>query len=176
MNNFISINIIYIRKTNHLSQVELGEKIGATSHSISAYERNKALPGIDMIQKLCSEYVIKIDDFVNKDLSGIKASDDLVKEPEKPYLLIDRKTESMYERIVENYQDQLLLKDQLITEKNKTAEVFERTIKALEKEVIMQEVIINQNAINTNTPLTDRIAGILKLEAEIEASKKQKQS
>lgn len=168
MINFISINFTYIRKENHLSQAEIGLKVGATSHSVSAYERSKALPGIEIIQKLCAEFNLLIDDFVNKDLSKIEKRDDFVKELEQPYHIIDRKTEAMYDKIITNYEKQLELKDLLIEEKSKTNKV-------LQKQALMLEVIINQNAINTNTPLTDRLAGILKIENEIAAAKKEQQ-
>ncbi|MFV9549629.1 helix-turn-helix transcriptional regulator [Algibacter sp. PT7-4] len=170
MINFISINLIYTRKANHLSQTEMGEKIGTTSHSISAYERNKALPGIETIQQLCSEFGYTIDEFVNKDLSKIKKNnnDSFVKKTESLHI-IDKKTESLYNKLIANYEQQLVLKNELLKEKDQTIAVKER-------EVVMLEVIINQNAIEKETPLLDKISTLIKIQAEIKAAQKEKET
>lgn len=131
MNNYICINFVYIRKSHHLSQIEMGDKIGATSHSVSAYERNKAYPNIEVIQRLCNEFNVSIDDFVNKDLSKPIEKEYNIPEIKEPYPVFDNKTEAMYERIVSNYQELILLKDKLLKEKDKTALANIRTIEAL---------------------------------------------
>ena len=69
MQKFISINFIYLRNKSYLNRKEFAKKHSISYGALSSYERSVSLPPIDLIQKICKEYKVNIDDFVNKDLS-----------------------------------------------------------------------------------------------------------
>ena len=68
MDNYIAVNIKYLRKVKRLSQLELGEILNVTQASQSAYERKKAVPPVEYLSKLCGNYKICLDNFVHKEL------------------------------------------------------------------------------------------------------------
>ncbi|XLS29212.1 helix-turn-helix transcriptional regulator [Flavobacteriaceae bacterium M23B6Z8] len=75
MKHYIASNIHYVRKLKRLSQLEMGELLEVTQASQSAYEREKALPPLEYLIKLCSLYEIGLDNFVYKDLSKLDESE-----------------------------------------------------------------------------------------------------
>ncbi|MGE5944089.1 MAG: helix-turn-helix transcriptional regulator [Flavobacteriales bacterium] len=174
MKNYVSINIIYIRKINYLSQEELGIKIGTTSHSVSAYEREKTLPGIDTVQKLCNEFNISIDDFINRDLSQLPKAQRYTEEEKETYQTPDNDKNAIYELLTDTIKEQLKLKDALIESKEKTNAVLEQRINGLEREKVMLEALLNQNAVATDSPLLDFIASLVQANQEIEKIKNKK--
>jgi len=50
MDNYISINLIYLRNKQFLNRIEFAKKLGVSYGSLSSYEQAKALPPITFIQ------------------------------------------------------------------------------------------------------------------------------
>ncbi|ALM50337.1 hypothetical protein AMR72_16455 [Flavobacterium psychrophilum] len=69
MKNFISQNISYLVKLKNLSQDVYGEIFDLKKGVINQYILGKSLPKIETVQKICAYHKIKIDDFINVDLS-----------------------------------------------------------------------------------------------------------
>lgn len=147
MQNYISINIIYIRSRSGLSQEDIGNIIGTSYHAVSSYEKKKSLPPIDKIQLFCKEFNLSIDDFVNKDLSTLQATNsNVVNEPVSEYILSDKETEL--------YNKMLLIKDDVIYSKEGQIKVLQdnsmiltKSMTLLEKTVVLYETLLNQNGI-----------------------------
>ena len=85
--------ILKLRKEKNMSQLDLADKIGVTDRAISKWENGKGLPDISLMQPLCKELNIPINDLLrgervdNKDyqekfeenvLKAIKYSNKLV--------------------------------------------------------------------------------------------------
>jgi len=68
MKNFIGLNIKYLCENDFLSQDEFGAKFGLKKSVIGTYIREISYPKIEVIQKICEEYKITIDEFINNDL------------------------------------------------------------------------------------------------------------
>lgn len=68
MKDYIGLNIKYLCENNFLSQDEFGAKFGLKKSVIGTYVRGISHPKIEIIQKICEEYHITVDDFINKDL------------------------------------------------------------------------------------------------------------
>jgi len=135
MKNFISINFSYIRKTNYLSQKELADKYELSSNVIGTYERGISLPTITLLQKICKDFDVNLDDFVNTDLSK-RPGKDYVQEQSSEVVAA---TEIRYlERMVKVKDETIAAKDQIISEKDKQLEVLER-------HRVILETLLNQN-------------------------------
>lgn len=147
MQNFISINIIYIRNKSSLSQEDIGNIIGTSYHAVSSYEKKKSLPPIDKIQIFCKEFNLNIDDFVNKDLSKIgttKPNVDQVNEIGKNSILSDDSIK-LYEKLIAEKDKTLSAKDQLLETKDVVIEKTEKIVETLEKHNNVLEILLNQN-------------------------------
>ena len=59
-------NIKMYRKNAHLTQSELGEKIGVGKSTVSMYESGERIPPIDVIQKLCHVFNTDMDTLVGR--------------------------------------------------------------------------------------------------------------
>lgn len=68
MKNFIGLNIKYLCENDFLSQDEFGAKFGLKKSVIGTYIREISYPKIEVIQKICEEYTLTIDEFINHDL------------------------------------------------------------------------------------------------------------
>jgi HTH-type transcriptional regulator/antitoxin PezA len=68
MKNYIGLNIKYLCENNFLSQDDLGAKFGLKKSVIGTYVREISYPKIEVIQKICGEYKLTIDEFINQDL------------------------------------------------------------------------------------------------------------
>lgn len=66
---YLSKNIKYLRQENRLTQDDIANKIGKSTGNVSAYEKGKTLPPVDVIIKLCEIFKVSLDDIVHKDLS-----------------------------------------------------------------------------------------------------------
>jgi len=66
--NFIGLNIKYLCENNFLSQDDFGAKFGLKKSVVGTYVRGISYPKVEIIQKICNEYKITLDDFVNLDL------------------------------------------------------------------------------------------------------------
>lgn len=81
---YLTNNIRHLRKTRKWTQDELADKIGVTSASISAYEKAKTMPSIDVLIKLSSAFQVSVDSLVLNDLEleGISKSKGVIFEPQ----------------------------------------------------------------------------------------------
>lgn len=68
MKNYIGLNIKYLCENNFLSQDEFGAKFGLKKSVIGTYIREISFPKIEVIQKICEEYNLTIDELINYDL------------------------------------------------------------------------------------------------------------
>jgi HTH-type transcriptional regulator / antitoxin PezA len=78
MKNFIGLNIKYLCENNYLSQDEFGAKLGLKKSVVGTYVRGISTPKIEVMQNICAEYGLTLDEFVNEDLylknKGYKSS------------------------------------------------------------------------------------------------------
>lgn len=72
MKIFIGLNIKYLCEKNFLSQDEFGERFGLKKSVVGTYVREVSQPKIETIQKICKEFNITIDDFINQPLDQIR--------------------------------------------------------------------------------------------------------
>ncbi|ESU28367.1 hypothetical protein FLJC2902T_17180 [Flavobacterium limnosediminis JC2902] len=84
MKNYIGLNIKYLYEKNFLSQDEFGELFGLKKSVIGTYVRENSVPKIETIQRICKNFEISIDDFVNRPLSEVSKMN-IAKEPESHY-------------------------------------------------------------------------------------------
>lgn len=68
--------IAELRKEKEMTQAELGEKLGVTNKTISRWENGNYMPDISLMQFLCEELGISINEF----LSGERLSDEVFRE------------------------------------------------------------------------------------------------
>lgn len=147
MKNYISINFIYIRTLNYLNRKEFALKHDISYGAMSSYEQGGNLPPVDLIQRICSEYQLSIDDFVNKDLSKIgttKPNVDQVNEIGKNSILSDDSIK-LYEKLIAEKDKTLSAKDQLLETKDVVIEKTEKIVETLEKHNNVLEILLNQN-------------------------------
>ncbi len=90
MKNFIGLNIKYLCENNYLSQDEFGAKFGLKKSVVGTYVRGISTPKVEVMQKICQEYNLTLDEFVSDDLylknKGYKTSPmHLVAEPAHDY-------------------------------------------------------------------------------------------
>lgn len=64
--------IAELRKEKEITQAELGERLGVTNKTISRWENGNYMPDISLMQSLCEEFEISINEF----LSGERISDE----------------------------------------------------------------------------------------------------
>ncbi|TRW23892.1 helix-turn-helix domain-containing protein [Flavobacterium zepuense] len=90
MKDYIGLNIKYLCENNFLSQDEFGAKFGLKKSVIGTYVRGISHPKVEVMQKICEEYNISLDDFINHDLylknQGYTAISDSnkISEPQSP--------------------------------------------------------------------------------------------
>jgi transcriptional regulator with XRE-family HTH domain len=68
--NYVKNNLKFLRKKEALTQEQLAVKIGVKRAMIGAYEEGRAEPRLHTLQHLAAYFQVRLDDFVNKDLSG----------------------------------------------------------------------------------------------------------
>lgn len=56
--------IAELRKSNKLTQAELGTKLNVTAQAISKWENNLSEPDIDSIRKMCELFEVSVDEFL----------------------------------------------------------------------------------------------------------------
>lgn len=122
MENYISINIIYLVHKSRLGQDDFGAMFNLNKGLIGKYVNKIALPKVETIQRICSHYQITIDDFINKELEKTA----------KPYgvkqgqLLYTNEPEIENEFISPRYVATL---EQLIVDKDKIINLLEDKLK-----------------------------------------------
>ncbi|MCR4562162.1 MAG: helix-turn-helix domain-containing protein [Bacilli bacterium] len=67
LNEIVSENLVYLRKSRHLTQQELAEEIGYSDKSISKWELGKSIPSVDILLKFSEYYGISVDDLIHED-------------------------------------------------------------------------------------------------------------
>jgi transcriptional regulator with XRE-family HTH domain len=60
-------NLISLRKSRSLTQIELGEKINYSDKTISKWENGDSCPNIEAVHKLAKFYDVTIDDLLSED-------------------------------------------------------------------------------------------------------------
>ncbi|WP_159799435.1 helix-turn-helix domain-containing protein [Flavobacterium sp. MK4S-17] len=68
MKNYIGLNIKYLCENNFLSQDEFGAKFGLKKSVVGTYVRGISYPKVEVMQKICKEYNLTLDEFINQDL------------------------------------------------------------------------------------------------------------
>ncbi|MFA0961093.1 helix-turn-helix transcriptional regulator [Roseivirga sp. BDSF3-8] len=81
-NNF-RVNLRYLRKKHHMTQEELGEKVGKTKSLISSYEKGNVEPGLSALLELTEIFNVSLNDFVLEELA-------VKNEDASPEVVIDR--------------------------------------------------------------------------------------
>lgn len=76
MDNYLGLNIKYLRKTRELTQDQLANKIGVKRAMIGSYEENRAVPKLHALRILSHYFKVSIDDLVNIDLSIPESKDE----------------------------------------------------------------------------------------------------
>ena len=66
MTKTIGQAIMYARRSKHLTQIELAERIGTTQISISGYETDKNIPSLLMAICIADELEITLDELVGR--------------------------------------------------------------------------------------------------------------
>jgi len=66
--NYIGLNIKYLCENNFLSQDDFGAKFGLKKSVVGTYVRGISYPKVEIMQKICEEYNLTLDEFVNLDL------------------------------------------------------------------------------------------------------------
>ena len=61
LKEIVGQNIYYLRTVNHLTQLELGEKLNYSDKAISKWERGEGLPDLYVIEKLCGIFNVSAD-------------------------------------------------------------------------------------------------------------------
>ncbi len=67
LEKIVAENLSFLRKSKHLTQQELAEKMGYSDKLISKWEQGKAIPSIDKLMVLASFYNVTLDNIVTKD-------------------------------------------------------------------------------------------------------------
>ena len=68
--NYVKNNLKFLRKKEALTQEQLATKIGVKRAMIGAYEEGRAEPRLNTLQHIAAFFQVRLDDFVNRDLSG----------------------------------------------------------------------------------------------------------
>lgn len=101
-NNF-RVNLRYLRKKHHMTQEELGEKVGKTKSLISSYEKGNVEPGLSALLELTEIFNVSLNDFVLEDLA-------IKQEEDSPEVIIDRSSYEQLKEEAETLKEELSLK------------------------------------------------------------------
>lgn len=71
-------NLIALRKSKGLTQIELGEQVNYSDKTISKWENGDSCPNIEAIHRLAAFYEVRIDDILREDFEA-----DLPRTPEE---------------------------------------------------------------------------------------------
>lgn len=72
INEIVVENLISLRKSNKLTQLELSEKIGYSDKAISRWEHGETLPDIITLSKLAEIYGVNVTAFFDEKLNVVK--------------------------------------------------------------------------------------------------------
>lgn len=73
LREIISKNLIFLRKKNNLTQMELAEKINYSDNAVSRWERGDVTPSIEILEILSDFYSISVQDLLNENFTAEKA-------------------------------------------------------------------------------------------------------
>ncbi|NJO88056.1 MAG: helix-turn-helix domain-containing protein [Chloroflexia bacterium] len=76
MENFLGLNIKYLRKQRKLTQDQLADKIGVNRAMIGSYEESRAIPKLSALRIISHYFGVSIDDLINTDICTKKISGD----------------------------------------------------------------------------------------------------
>ena len=66
LNEIVGANLLKLRKSMKLTQLELAEKFNYSDKSISKWEKGESLPSVDVLYDLAEFYGVTLNDLVNK--------------------------------------------------------------------------------------------------------------
>lgn len=69
LKNVIANNLIYLRKKNNLTQMEIASRINYSDNAISRWERGDVTPSIENLEILADFYQIEVKDLLDENLS-----------------------------------------------------------------------------------------------------------
>ncbi len=72
----IGENLTALRKSRHLTQQELAEKIGYSDKSISKWEMGKAIPKVEILKQFADYYDVSVDSLLSSGTGADKARQD----------------------------------------------------------------------------------------------------
>lgn len=128
MKNYIGLNIKYLCEKNFLNQDDFGLLFDLKKGVIGTYVREISNPKIEIIQKICLQYKISIDDFVNTNLStakpyAIKQGEMLYanEQESQPYVISPKYVELLEKSIEDKDKIIKALEEKINPEKSKTA-------------------------------------------------------
>ncbi len=73
LKNIIADNLINLRKSNKLTQLELAEKLNYSDKAISKWERGESMPDILILKQLADMYNVSVDYILNPHTEDDKA-------------------------------------------------------------------------------------------------------
>lgn len=118
INNYISVNILYLLKKSNLSQEDFGSFFELGKGLISNYIHERALPKVETIQRICFHFEITIDDFINKDLgSKVESKHTVIDTPggavsiSLKYVELLENTIEDKKKIIQSLEDKLTTKE-----------------------------------------------------------------
>ncbi len=95
-----------LRKKNHLTQKELGEKLNVTKVSVCCYEKGTRTPSLETLMDLANIFQVNIDYFLGNDIVVVAKNDNNVTmkmaKEEMEFITEVRKFNSLYEKLIEN--------------------------------------------------------------------------
>lgn len=69
LKDIISRNLIFLRKKNNLTQIELADKINYSDNAVSRWERGDVTPSIEILELLADFYQVEVKDLLEENLS-----------------------------------------------------------------------------------------------------------
>ncbi|MBO5897678.1 MAG: helix-turn-helix domain-containing protein [Clostridia bacterium] len=89
LKKIIAQNIIELRRTNNMTQLELAEKLNYTDKAVSKWERGESLPDISVLKAIADMFGVKIDYLVTTDhiepVAEVLMTEDAEEEAEKSH-------------------------------------------------------------------------------------------
>ena len=67
LKDIVAENLIFLRKQNKLTQLELAEKLNYSDKSVSKWEHGETLPDIEVLKKIADLYNVTLDYIVSED-------------------------------------------------------------------------------------------------------------
>ncbi len=95
-----------LRKQNHLTQKELGEKLNVTKVSVCCYEKGTRTPSLETLMDLSNIFAVNVDYFLGNDSYVISDNDNnygMKMAKEEMELITElRKYTNLYEKLLED--------------------------------------------------------------------------